>query len=89
MRPVRQHFKFHRLPSGGPSPSLRIQPATLPPSPEKPLCAGGAADRVTGSPAESVPSLRPTSVEKGSVEDFDGFVSLCGLPGPIATALKC
>lgn len=51
---------------------------------------GAAADRLTESPAESASSPYPTGAgERGSVEDFDGFVSVCGLPGSIATALEC
>lgn len=95
MRPVRQHFKprSFSLPSYGSPPPLRVQqPATPPPSPEKPLHAGAAAaaaNRVKESPAESASSPRPTGGKRGPVEDFDGFVSVCGLPGSIATALEC
>eukprot|EP00752_Nemacystus_decipiens_P002433 g2290.t1 len=95
MGPVRQHFRLHGLPARGASPPLRFQQlVTPPPSPEKPLCAGAGAGAaatpgVNESPAESASFRHPTGGERGSVEDFDGFVSVCGLPGSIATTLEC
>eukprot|EP00903_Cladosiphon_okamuranus_P010908 g10304.t1 len=88
MRPVRQHFQFHRPPSYGGSPPLRVQSSTPPPSPKKqPVCA--TPSRVEDSPPGPTLSARPTGGERGATEDFDGFVSFCGLPGSIATALEC
>ncbi len=80
----RQQFKLHSLPAYRPPRSLRTRPATPPPSPATPPPrAGGAVEREGRAPVEVAAS--PARPNKG----FDGFVSLGGLPEPVASSLEC
>lgn len=88
----RQQFKLHSMPAYRPRSSLRAHPATPPPSPAKPpVRAGGAVKREDRAPAHEVSATppRPTKGESASEGEFDGFVSLGGLPGAVASSLEC
>lgn len=90
LRP-RQQFKLHSLPAYRPPRSLRARPATPPTSPAKPPPRAGGAVEKEGSALVEV-AAAPTRPTKGGVapeEGFDGFGSLGGLPGPVASSLEC